>query len=89
MAGEAVGGAVELRGTHDDEFLETSGQGSGVEDGIHVRGHGLHDLWPVGDGAEEIGHVAAILEEAVVDAAEFGTHLGTIQSADAWHGGSL
>lgn len=89
VAGEAVGGAVELRGADDDELLEARGKSAGGEDGLHVRDHGLEDLWAVSDGAKEVGDVAALLEVAVVDAAKFGADFGAIEPADAWHGSLL
>jgi hypothetical protein len=54
-----------------------------------MRDHGLEYLRAMSDGAKEVRNVAALLEIAVVDAAEFGAHFGAIETANAWHGSLL
>ncbi len=37
------------------------------------------------EGAEEVGHVAAVVQKLVLDLAQFGRDFRAIEAADAWH----
>ena len=71
VAGEAVGGYVDLAGADDDEFFEARGDCAGVEDCGEVGLHGGEDLWPVGHDAKHVGDVAAQGKGFVVKSRHF------------------
>jgi hypothetical protein len=80
VGSQSILATIDLRGAHNDQFLELGGDRAGIHYGTKMRDHGAQDFRAVSHGAEHVGNVTAFFLIGIEDFGGGRINLGPVQA---------